>query len=194
MSAAKSKSFDPQVIAKTCMNVVESSLQKMGNLTFTQPPEFSERKIIEYHSRMRVFGMEIFNGPCYISYVNFYLSESHVKAKNPIAAFVFYVEEENAAKIFKALGYKGFNEHEETTMLDTCGELCNMLAGNFKKEIAQLGYQDLVMSAPVSHYNSVPDGVDFHYDQYVKFETSFYLWKQKLLAIDVTMGLIPGKK
>ena len=184
----KQKSFDPQAIAKTSISVVEAAVLQMGNLTFSQQPEFVERKIIEYNSRMRVFGMEIFNGPCYISVVNYYLSQKHLENHDSCGAFVLYLEEDNAGKFLKSLGQKGLNENDPTVMQDACGEFCNTLAGNFKNELSKFGYSNLISSAPQNYYNTIPEGVEFHFSEYVKYETSFHFWKQKIMAVDVTIN------
>lgn len=187
---AAKKALDSKTLTTTCINIVESTMQQMGNLQFSKPPESVERKIIEYHSRMRVFGMEIFNAPCYISVINYYLSDRHQKNHDSCGAFVLYIEEENAGKLLKTLGYKGLDETDPAAMSEACGELGNVLGGNFKNEMAKLSGVSLITSAPANYHNTVPEGAEFHFGEYVKYETSFHIWKQKLLAVDVTMGSI----
>ena len=186
---ASQSPLDSKAIGAMCVNIVEESFRQMGNLSFSQDPVSVKRDIIEYSSRMRVFGMEMFNGPCYISVVNYYFSQSHVQRHDACGAFVLYVEEGSSEKLFKALGYRDFHDEDEATMLETCGKLCNVLGGNFKNELAKQGFGDLVMSAPQNYHNSVPEGVEFHYDEYSKSETSFYLWKEKIVAADITLSL-----
>ncbi len=190
--AEKSASFDPQIIATTCMRVVESTIQQMCNLTFSQSPQSVPRDIIEYDSRMRIFGMEIFNGPCYISVVNYYLTPKHLEDHDACGAFVLYLEEKVAGQLLKAL-FKGFDDDEESVMLDTCGQFCHILGENFKNEISKQGYLDLSMSAPQNYRNNCPEGVEFHYDEYIKYETSFYFWKEKAMAVDITLSPVPEK-
>jgi len=49
---------------------VESTLTKMCNVAFSQEPEFEVRDIIEYRGKMRTFGLEKFNAPCFLAAVN----------------------------------------------------------------------------------------------------------------------------
>ena len=179
--------FDAKIISAACVRAVEYALKQLSSLSFTSEPAFVQREIIEYDSRMRVFGMEIFNGPCYISTVNYYFSETDAKGHNACGAFVLYLEESAAARLFKSLGFKNYNEDDDVKMMATAGELCQTLAEAFKKELSGLGYQDLIIGQPLNYHNFVPDGVEFSYDQYVKCETSFTLWRQKVLVVDVTL-------
>ena len=184
--SAKDSTSAPS-IATGCIKVVEDLLKSKPGITLTKESEFVQRDIIEYNSRMRVFGMEKFNGPCFISVINYYSSEVDLKAHKAGGAVVLYIEEGNAAKLLKALGFKKFDEEDNDAVLKMCGEFCTLLAEDYKKELSSLGYKDLVLSAPSNYLNGVPEGVEFSYDQYVKYEMSFYLWKQKTVVLDVTM-------
>ncbi|MCA9407140.1 MAG: hypothetical protein KC733_00480 [Candidatus Omnitrophica bacterium] len=184
----KEEKFDPQVLATTMMGGVKSIFEKMSTLTFSQDPEFKEREIIEYDSRWRVFGLEKFNSACYVAVINFYRSTADQELHKACGAFVLYIEEGNAAKLLKALGYPDVDDEDLSIMFDIVGELCNVLAGQFKNDLLGLGFPDLVMSAPQKYRNDVPDGVEFEYEQTTYYELSFFLWKEKVFVIDATLG------
>lgn len=190
---AKNEQFDPQVIATTIMGVVQDTFEKMCHASFSKPPEFVEKKIIEYNSKMRVFGLEKFNGPCYASVINFYVNLHYQEKKETCGTFVLYVEEDIALRMLKELGYTGFNEEDEDLIKDSCGEFGNVIAGNFKNELKEIGYSDLIISAPTTYKNDIPDGVDFPYSQDKLCEIGFYLWKEKAIVIDMTMAAVPTK-
>ena len=58
------KQTNPKV-AEACIKVVEDAFRRMAPaITFSQAAESIDQNIIEYESRMRVFGMEIFNATC----------------------------------------------------------------------------------------------------------------------------------
>ena len=179
--------FNAKTVAESCIRSIEGALHKRSSLTFSSEPTFRERTIIEYKSRMRVFGMELFNGPCYISTVNYYLSEADKDERNPCGAFVLYIEEGCAARLLKALGYKGFNEDDDASMAAACGEACEMFADEYRGELIPLGYKDLIVSKSKNYHNNVLEGIEFSYDQYVKCETSFNLWRQKAFVVDITL-------
>ena len=82
--AGKQKEFDPQIIATTIMGCVQNTCETMCKMAFSKDPEFNELNIIEYDSRMRTFGLEKFNEPCYASFINFYISIELLTKNNPI--------------------------------------------------------------------------------------------------------------
>jgi hypothetical protein len=176
---------DFQALSISLRGVVEEVLRSTVNLSFSREPEFSERAVIEYDSRMRASGMEKFNAPCYVSAVSYYRDEARLKSSDACGVVVIYVEEELAGRLLLASGYKTVNEEDEDAALDQCGELCNMIAGNFRKELSALGFGDLKTGAPVNHKNSIPSGVEFPYSQYKLGQTEFYVLKQKALVVDL---------
>ena len=171
-------------LATSCIKVVEDTLKKMSALTFSQDPEPFERTLIEYESRMRVFGMEIFNGTCFISVVNYYSSEQNKQNHDAVGAFVFYLEESAAGRILKALGYREFDEDDEAAVLEKTGQFTQVLAEAYKNEIGQ---SNLILSAPKGYRNTVPEGVEFSYDQFTKYQIDFFISKQKAIAVDITL-------
>ena len=185
--SAQEKQTAPNKLAVTLTNVVKSFLEKNGTAALTKEPEIVERDIIEYESRMRVFGMEKFNAPCYISVVNFYPSQKDLEAHNACGALVLYLQLENADKLLKALGHRKFDDGDDEVMLGKCGELSTAIAESFKNEIGSQGSRSLVPSAPLNYKNVVPEGVEFDYNEHKLQEVSFYLWKEKVLAFDVTL-------
>lgn len=180
---------DLQALSVSLRGVVEDFLRSTANLSFSQEPEFSERAVIEYDSRMRASGMEKFNAPCYVSAVSYYRDEQHLKSSDACGVVVVYVEEELAGRLLTALGYSTAKEEDDEAALDHCGELCNTIAGNLRKELAGRGFGDLKTGAPVNHKNGIPAGVEFPYSQYKLGQTEFYLWKQKALVVDLCVAL-----
>ena len=145
----------------------------------SKDPETFQKEIIEYESRMRVFGLEKFNGPCYLSVVNYYLTQGDLDAHKSCGTFILYLEEESTGKLLKSLGYSGFTDEDEDIVMDKCSEFCKILAENFKNELVPLGFRDLVISAPTKHKNDVYEGVEFPYSEYGMHEAHFYLLKKK---------------
>lgn len=186
--AAKTQESDPPIIATTLIEVVQDTFRKMGNVEFSKDPRFIKRDIIEYESRMRVFGLEKFNGPCYVSSISYYSSQKHQEAHDACGTMNLFMEEGAAGKILKTLGYTGFDDEDETMVLDNCGEFCNVLAGNFKNGLTNLGYKDLYLSAPIKEKNNLSKGAEFPFSQYIYYETEFYLWKQKAVVVDIVMA------
>jgi len=178
------------VIATTLQGSVESLFAAMSKVPFSQDPEISEKDIIEYNSRMRVFGLEKFNGPCFVASCSFYLSEENLKNHAAHGTVVIYLEEDMSTQLLKTLGYKDFNENDEESVLNVCGEFCTALSEQFKNDLQKIGYKDFKISEPLKYKNSISEGVEFNYDQYKMHEISFFMWKQKVLVCDVTMAPI----
>ncbi len=188
------KNMDPQVIMTSVMGVIESVLGKMSGVVATDQPQSKECDIIEYDGRMRVGGMEKFNAPSFVSVINFYISPNDMERHKAKGALVVFVDSENAGKLFHALGFSIPDDEDDVSMMDACGELCNLIAGNFKNELSGLGYADLTISAPHSYKNSVIDGVEYSPDQKNKYEFSFFYWRRKAIVVEVTLANIPQKK
>lgn len=188
------KNFDVQVLNTTLMGCIEEILGKMSGVSPTENPSVRTVDIIEYEGRMRVTGMEKFNAPSYVSVVNYYLNQSDLEKHRAKGAVVVFVDAENAGKLYKALGFAVPDDEDESSMLDACGELCNVLGGSFKNELSNMGFIDMSMSAPHNYKNTVMQGVEYSPDQETKQEFSFYYWKRKAIVVEVTLANIPQKK
>jgi len=180
--------FDPEIIKKILTNATTDALGTMCNITFSQDPEFAVREIIEYESKMRTFGLEKFNGPCYLASINFYENKVRFKAKDASGVLVTYIEESCASDIVKGLGAGtglGVDEDDIETILDTVGEICNVIAGEIKTEMVnQLGYATpAIISAPIKSKNDIAEGVDFAYNEQCYYEAFFFIKKTKSVAL-----------
>ena len=188
--AAKEK-FDQQLVSKTLMGCVQEAFRTMAYLEFEDQPEFEKKEIIEYNSRMRAFGLDKFDGPCYVSAVYFYLNEKDHAAKRANGALAIFIEESVVQKLIHALGHRGVDEEDKTIALDTCGKFAAQVAAQFRTELRNFGYIDIVAAAPKTYVNDVPEGLDFNFDEVKYYELSFYLKKEKALVVNITMGPVP---
>lgn len=189
-----SKEFDVQVLNTTLMGCMEDILGKMSGVAATDQPQVRTIDIIEYEGRMRVTGMEKFNAPSYVSVINYYLNQADLEKHRAKGSMVVFVDAENAGKLFKSLGFYVSDDEDEASMMDACGELCNLLGGSFKNELSNMGFVDMSMSAPSNYRNTVMQGVEYSQDQQTKQEFSFFYWKRKAIVVEVTMANIPEKK
>ena len=188
-------SMDEQVITTAMMGVIESTLSKMNAIIATEPSQTKTLDIVEYDGRMRVSGIDKFNAPSYVSIVNYYFTQADLeKHRGAKGAMVLYVESENAGKFYKALGFSVAEDEDDASMMEANGAFGNLLGEGFKKELVNLGYADLVMSAPQNYRNSVMEGAEFSTDQKTKLEFSFFYWKHKSIVVELTLANIPLKK
>ena len=187
------KKIDPRILT-ALMGVIEQALSRMSGIAPSEAPQTKESELIEYEGRMRAAGTEKFSEPCFISVVNYYLTPGDLQRHKARGALVLYVDFENAGKLFKALGYDVPDDEDDVSMMNVCGKFCESLAGGLKKELAGLGYADVVMSAPCNYKNSVIEGVEFCPDQKTKHEFSFFYWKHKAIVVELTLAAIPQKR
>jgi hypothetical protein len=170
------------------MEETKDTIQRMCRVAITEEPEINERDLLEYKSRMRVFGLEKFNGPSFIAAINFYKTQNALEKNDAMGAIVLHVEEEAAGKLIKGLKRKGLNEDDDDAVLDVIAEIGQKIAEQFNKKLASHGYKPLVLSDPIKAKNDIASGIPFSYKEYKYCEISFQLWKNKAIAMDVTMA------
>ncbi len=185
------KEFDRTVLNTTITRVVQETFKKMLHVDPQGQPAIVQRDIIEYDSRMRVFPLEKFNGPAYVSYVNLYLSEKELQANNAAGAFVLFVKEDIAEKLLKAFGRSLKDGEDEGVLMEHVGKFCHVLVEGLLKELTGLGYTNLFLSTSFQARNSVPEGVPFDYELYVKQEITFTFWNQKCIVVEACLGPVP---
>ena len=94
----------------------------------------------------------------------------------------------------KLLKYPPIDDESESALLDSCGTLCNILAGRFKSEIASAGYIELEMSHFSTFRNSAVPGVDFCASEFDLYTINFLIENEKRMVIDMSMGIVPTRK
>jgi hypothetical protein len=170
---------------------VSALLKERGYVRFSKPPVIQKQEIIEYRGRMRVFGLEKFEGPTYISAVNYYLTSRDMDEDKALGALVVFIEQKYLPFLLQSLRYPRVDELSKDAMLDACGALANLIAGRFKSEMKKAGFPALEMSTFSNHRDSAASGVAFHPQQRAKYELNFYIGGQKRLVVELTMGEIP---
>ncbi|MBF0571792.1 MAG: hypothetical protein HQL12_07940 [Candidatus Omnitrophica bacterium] len=188
------KGLDSKVLMTATMGVVEKILANSSNLLPTASSENKEVDIVEYYGHMRAMDMNDFNSSVYIAVVNYYLTQADMQRNKTKGALILYVDMENASKLYKALGFSIPDDEDDGSMLDGCGQLCNLIGEALKNELTNLGYVNLEMSGPQQYKNSVTGGVNFSLDQKKKCQFSFFYWKCKALVVEVTLADIPQKR
>ena len=165
-----------------------------GEIKFSNPPKKERRRIVEYDGRMRADGMEKFdNEPTYLSAVNFYANEADRKKGKTLGALIIYVGQAYITRLMKILQYPSIDDESDDALRDSCGTLCNIIAGRFKSELATAGHIELEMSHFMNFRNNSFRGIDFCYNEYDMYALEFYLEDKKRLVVEMTMGAIPKR-
>ena len=158
---------------------------------FSARPKFEKKPIVEFMRRMRIFGMEKFDNPTYISIVNFYLNTKQMKQRAVWGLVAIYIEQDYMEKLLRDLQYPVVDSEDVEDMKDACGAVCNIIAGQFRAEILDLGFANLEMSHFSSYLNNAQSGVEFYNNVREKFEIGFFIKGEKRLVAELTMGPIP---
>jgi len=185
--SAQAKQSHLTGLATVLKDILDKRLSQ-GNITYSKEPEMGERDIIEYGSRMRTAGMEKFNAPCFLSYVNFFVSEAHMKENDAMGALIVYFDVQSANKTLKALGYPIKLDVEDEVVMQRSGEFVRSIAEQLKTELSSRGYSSLMIGDPHNYQNFVPEGIPFSYNEYKSYEINFFAWKEKILSVDLTMA------
>lgn len=181
-------------LAVSLTQAIADLFKEKGEIKFSKDPAMERKNIIEYNGRMRADGMEKFNDPTFVSTVNFYVSAKDMERHNAIGALVVYVEQAYIVTLLRLLKYPPVDDENIEAMKDSCGTLCNIIAGRFKSTISSSGFIELEMS-PFSNYrNTASAGVEFCFKEYDKYELTFYIDNKKRMVVEMTMGAIPMKK
>ena len=176
-----------QLLADT----VSKLFRERGEIEFSKAPLLTKRPIVEYNGRMRADGMEKFNNPTFVAFINFYLDAAAMGKHNALGAIIVYVEQDYVPIIFRKLRYPAVDDENNKAMCDACGALCNIIAGAFKSALVNKGYKELEMSHFLSYRNTAANGAEFNYKEYDKYEICFEMDNIKRLVLELTMAPIP---
>ena len=173
--------------------VVKRIILKKAEIKLSRKPTFELKPISEFMKRMRVSSFEKFNEPTYISTVNFYETEEDMEKHRVLGTLVLYIGQEFLIRLFSELDYPYIDEDDQATLEDACGTFCNLIGGNFKSALIQLGYKELVMSHFSSYTNEVIDGVEYNTKQTQKSEIGFEIGGKKRIIADLILAAVPKK-
>lgn len=171
---------------------VKKIFYEKSEMKFSAEPVIEKKLIIHFVDRMRVDGMEKFNNPTVFSAIHFFEHPPEKRKKEePLGVLIVYVEKKFLPELLRLLKYPYIDYDEEDEVKDGCGAICNLIAGQWKKELMNLGYIDLEMSYFRSYINTIVNGIEFPKDQTHRYEISFDIDKKKGLVVEMVMGKIP---
>lgn len=160
--------------------------------TFSSEPVLEKKMITQFLNRMRIDAMEKFNSTTVFSVLQFSANEEGMRRQEYILTVIVYLEQKYLPEFLRLLQYPYIDSDDEIEVRDGCGTLANLIAGQYKKEMANLGYKDLTMSTFQSYINTCPDGVGIPKGLTEKYELSFDVDGIKRLVIEmVTIDMLP---
>jgi len=170
--------------------VVERILSKRAGIYLSARPQLQRGNIVSFMKKMRINGLTKFDEKTFISYVNYFKNEVDMDKNKAAGAIIVYIPETFVYRLMHKLDYPVEDEADIRGLLDACGTFCNLVAGNFKSGLRQIGYQELVMSHFSAYENSVFNGVPFDFDEEEYFQVSFDIEKETRIVVDMTLGEI----
>lgn len=160
--------------------------------TFSSEPKLVKKPIIQFIRKMRVDAMEKFNSTTVFSIVDFAPNEEGLEKQVYMISIVVYLEQKFLPEFLRLLQYPYIDSDDEMEVKDGCGTIVNLIAGQYKREMAQLGYKDMMMSHFESYINSAPDGVGIPDGPTEKYEISFEVEGTKRLVVEmITLSMLP---
>ncbi|MDE1921591.1 MAG: response regulator [Candidatus Omnitrophica bacterium] len=163
--------------------------------TFSGEPLLSKKAITQFAHRMRVDAMEKFNATTVCAAVHFAASQEDLDRQEYMLMLVVYLEQRFLPEFLRMLQYPYIDFDEVDEVKDGCGTLANLIAGQYKREMIQLGYKDLMMSHFESFINAAPDGLGIPKGLTDKYEISFEVEGTKRLVVElVTLDMLPKWK
>src|SRR3989338_10183476 len=149
--------------------LVTKFFRTQAELEFSSPPRMKREFIKEFNKKMRIYGVEKFYTPTFVSTVNYYKNFEDLQNNKPIGLLVVYIPQDYVAQLLKLLKYPEIEASDDNALKDACGTLCNVIAGRFKSEVSAMGFIELEMSHFTNYLNTSMRGVDFCTEQNEKY-------------------------
>jgi CheY-like chemotaxis protein len=163
--------------------------------TFSSEPKLEKKVITEFEHRMRIDAMEKFNNATVFSVVHFAANQEDLHRQEFLLTLIVYLEQKFLPDFMRLLQYPYIDSDDDIEIRDGCGTLVNLIAGQYKREMAALGYRDLMMSHFESYINTAPNGVGIPRGLTEKYELSFDVEGTKRLVVElVTLDMLPKWK
>jgi hypothetical protein len=169
------------------VSVKKLFVEKSG-VKFSDEPLVEKKPIVQFMQRMRLDAMEKFNQTTFFSVIHYHSPENPGK---PAGVLIVYIERQFVPEMLRLLRYPYIDYDDDDEVLDGTGAIVNLVAGQFKKELANLGYADLQMSHFTSYVNRAVNGIEFPKGQTNKYEVSFEIDEKKRLVIEMVMSPLP---
>ena len=172
---------------------VKKIFYEKSEMTFSAEPKLEKKPITQFVHKMRVDGMEKFNSTTVFSAVEFMSTKEGSNKPECFITLVVYLEKHFLPEFLRMLQYPYIESDEDAEFKDGCGTLANLIAGQYKREMASLGYKDLMMSHFHSYINTAPDGVEIPKGLTEKYELNFEVEGTRRLVVEIVSSAILPK-
>ena len=171
---------------------VKKIFYEKSKTTFSDEPQLEKKPVTVFMQRMRIDAMEKFNATTVFSAIHLAANEEALQKREYLLTLIVYLEKKYIPEFLRLLQYPYIDSDDDLEVKDGCGTLVNLFAGQFKKEMAKLGYKDMMMSHFDSYINTVADGIGIPRGTTEKFEISFDVDDAKRLVVEMmTLPMLP---
>jgi hypothetical protein len=176
-------------IAFTLALALSAAVKKVffekSGLTFSNEPVLEKKQIAQFDGSMRVDAMEKFNATTVFSVIQFAADQAGLGREQYLMTLIVYLEQKFLPEFLRLMKYSYIDSDEDSEVKDGCGTFVNLIAGQYKKELANLGYKDFMISAFQSHINTTPEGVRIPQGVMEKYALSFEVEGARRLVVEL---------
>ena|SRR3989338_4177921 len=181
---------DLESMAKTLDEIIVARINSQERLVLSKPPKFEKNSIVEYDKKLKLSAMSKFNNPGYTFAVNYHATNDDIKKFKPLGAVIIYFVEADIPIFLKAFELRNFDDENPEEIAAQCLAFSKPLATQFAENLTSKGYIKLIMGEPVCARNDV-NGIGFSFDQYDKYEISYFIKDIKIMVAELTMTIVP---
>ncbi|MBF0217481.1 MAG: hypothetical protein HQL30_10860 [Candidatus Omnitrophica bacterium] len=179
------------------MNALEETIVGLCKRKLEAGAEASRCEIITWYRKMKLFVLEKFHKPTYVSVVNLYKSEREKASGSPFGIVITYVDKGTASSILNMMRLLPSTESMQVVDKESmrgfavkgCGDLARSIAERVVAEMKGLGHEGLVMSDPENI--TEPKNVLLPYNENVteKYEFLFPVREKESVYVDIVMPI-----
>lgn len=193
MAVETHKTDELHLLALALTGVIRKYLRDRGEVALSHDPVMERKPIVEFNNQMRVFDIEKFSTPTFVSTINYYDTMEDLRDHRALGFLVIFIEQGYLPTLLKLLKYPDIDWDDTNALRDASGSLCNVIAGQFKTEIVALSQKELEMSHFTYYDKQAAKGIEFPKGQTEKYEIDFEIDGHKRLCLEMTMGPLPLK-
>jgi hypothetical protein len=179
------------------MNAMEETIVGLCKRKLEAPAEASRCEIITWYRKIKLFVLEKFHRPTYVSVVNLYKDEKDKASGQPFGSIIIYVEKSTASSILNMMRLLPSTESMQVVDKESmrgfavkgCGDLARAIAERVVVEMKGLGHAGLVMADPENI--TEPKNVLLPYNENVaeKYEFLFPVREKESVYVDIVMPI-----
>ena len=178
--------LDFQVLATTIMGATNESVEGFLKVKPDRDPTVVTKDLYA-DDKLEICTYGEFVDGSHISVIYFYRSQRDRETNRFCGMLILYVSTSAINYVVRAFGYKNAKDAGDEMAADAAAELCNNIAGIFKKDLKGLGYAELEISPPFK-FKGFAGRLDYPVGQKKFHRVTAYVWGQTI-TMDVILAM-----